>query len=135
VKAYTFDTQLHPADIEAGEVQLGTKPEGDQTALGSALEDVLRYEANKRLAGVVVLSDGAQRALSPRDLAPQTPARRLADLGYPLYAVTFGQARGASQSRDVALQDLLVNQTVFVKNELSVAGTARIDGFASQDIR
>ena len=101
---------------------------------GAALEDVLRREANKRLAGIIVLSDGAQRALVPRDLAPYMPARRLADLGFPLYAVAFGQARGAGQSRDVALQDLLVNQTVFVKNELAVSATVRIDGFANQDI-
>ena len=67
-------------------------------------------------------------------LAPQGPARRLADLGYPLYTFPFGQARGLGQARDVALKDLSVNQTVYVKNELTVHGTARIDGFAGQTI-
>ena len=83
----------------------------------------LRREAGKRLLGVVLLSDGAQRAYAPRDLAPQGPARRLADLGYPLFTFPFGQARGLGQARDVAVKDLFVNQTVFVKNELTVRGT------------
>ena len=64
----------------------------------------------------------------------KTPARRLADLGFPLYTLAFGQARGLGQARDVALKDLSVNQTVFVKNELTVHGTARIDGFGGQNI-
>ena len=66
--------------------------------------------------------------------APQTPARRLADLGFPLYACAFGQARGLGQARDVAIKDLVVNQTVFVKNELAVLANARIDGLVNQDV-
>ena len=71
---------------------------------------------------MILLSDGAQRAYAPRDIAPQGPARRLADLGYPLYTLAFGQARGLGQARDVAIKDLSVNQTVYVKNELTVHG-------------
>ena len=48
--------------------------------------------------------------------------------------LAFGQSRGLGQARDVALKDLSVNQTVYVKNELTVHGTARIDGFAGQAI-
>ena len=43
--------------------------------------------------------------------------------------MAFGQSRGLGQARDVALKDLSVNQTVFVKNELTVRGMARVDGF------
>jgi hypothetical protein len=134
VKVYTFDSELHPLDFSAGKLDLSHPPDGQQTAIGAALEDVLRREAGKRLAGVVLLSDGAQRAYAPRDIAPQGPARRLADLGYPLYTLAFGQARGLGQARDVALKDLSVNQTVYVKNELLVRGTARIEGFGGQSI-
>ncbi len=72
--------------------------------------------------------------MRPHDLAPQNPARRLADLGFPLYALAFGQARGLGQARDVAIKDLLVNPTVFVKNELAVQANVRIDGLVNQDI-
>lgn len=134
VKAYAFDAQAAPLELAGGQIQLGARPDGRQTAIGAALEEVLRREAGKRLSGVILLSDGAQRAYAPHDAAPQTPARRLADLGTPLYTFTFGQARGQSQSRDVALRDLLVNPTVYVKNRLTVGGTARLAGFANQQL-
>jgi hypothetical protein len=134
VKPYAFDADLHALEFSGGELDLGDVPQGDQTAIGAALEDVLRREAGKRLVGVILLSDGAQRAYAPRDVAPQGPTRRLADLGYPLYTFAFGQARGLGQARDVALADLVVNQTVFVKNELAVRGTARIEGFGNQPV-
>ncbi len=134
IKIYTFDADLHSLDFSQGKFDLGSVPDGQQTAIGAALEDVLRRESGKRLAGIVLLSDGAQRAYAPRDIAPQTPTRRLADLGYPLYTLAFGQARGLGQARDVALSDLSVNSSVYVKNELTVHGTARIDGFSGQGI-
>jgi hypothetical protein len=134
VKIYTFDANLHAMDFKAGETDLGAVPDGEQTAIGAALEDVLRREAGKRLIGVLLLSDGAQRAYAPRDLAPQGPARQLADLGFPLYTFPFGQARGLGQARDVTLKDLAVNPTVYVKNELVARGTARIDGFGNQPV-
>jgi hypothetical protein len=134
IKVYTFDADVRPLDFSQGTLDLAAPPDGQQTAIGAALEDVLRREAGKRLAGVVLLSDGAQRAYAPRDTPPQGPARRLADLGYPLFTFPLGQARGLGQARDVALKDLSVNQTVYVKNELTVRGTARVDGFAGQAI-
>ncbi len=113
-------------------MDLGKSAEGKETAIGAALEDVLRRESGKRLAGVVLLSDGAQQAYAPRDTQPQVPARRLNDLPAPLFTVTFGQDRSATQSRDVALSDLVCSPSVFIKNELSVAGTARINGLVNQ---
>jgi uncharacterized membrane protein len=134
VKVYTFDAEVQPVDFSAGQLDLGNTPDGQQTAIGAALEDVLRREAGKRLIGVVLLSDGAQRAYAPRDVPPQGPARRLADLGNPLYTLAFGQPRGLGQARDVALKDLSVNQTVYVKNELAVHALAQIDGFGGQAV-
>ncbi len=71
--------------MEEGRITLPKKPEGQQTAIGAVLDDVLRQEAGKRLLGVILLSDGAQRAYAPRDLPPQTAAARLKHLGYPLF--------------------------------------------------
>ena len=63
VKAYAFDAEAHPLVVEKGEISLPDQPEGRQTAIGSTLDDVLRREAGKRLLGVILLSDGAQRAI------------------------------------------------------------------------
>jgi hypothetical protein len=134
LRLYTFDADLHPLELTDRGLDLPSTPDGRQTAIGAALDEVLRGEAGKRLLGVVLLTDGAQRAYAPRDIAPQTPVRRLADLGFPLYACAFGQARGQGQARDVAIKDLVVNQTVFVKNQLSVLANARIDGLVNQDV-
>ena len=111
-----------------------TSPTGQQTAIGAALEDVLRREAGKRLLGVVLLSDGAQRAYAPRDLPPQTAAARLKHLGYPLFTFPFGQSRGLGEAQDVAVKDLVVNPNVFVKNELTISGQVRVDGYVNVDI-
>jgi uncharacterized membrane protein len=134
IKVYEFDADISPIEFSKEELALSESADGKQSAIGAALEDVLRREAGKRLAAVILASDGAQQAYAPRDVPPQTAARRLADLGAPLYTVAFGRERSASQSRDVAIADLLVNPTVYVKNELAIAGTLRVDGLANQDI-
>jgi len=110
-------------------------PTGQQTAIGWAIEDVLRREAGERLAGMVLLTDGAQRAYAPRDTPPQLAARRLVELGCPLYTVALGQSRGLGQVRDLALKDLISSQTVYVKNRLAVRATLRVDGFAGKRVR
>jgi hypothetical protein len=102
----------------------------DQTAIGAALEDALRASAGRTLAGVVVLSDGAQHAYPPRDVPPQAAARRLADTAAPLWSITFGQQRGAGQSRDAAVVSLAAGDKVYVKNALEVAGRVRLEGLA-----
>jgi hypothetical protein len=134
VKIYAFDENLAEVDFNARRLELDADPKGEQTAIGSALDEVLRREAGKRLAGVIMLTDGAQRAIAPRDLPPQTPARQLNDLGYPLYAVVLGQSGGLGQVRDVSLKDLLVDEAVFVKNELHVTGAVQAEGYVNQNI-
>ena len=134
VKAFTFDNQAHPAGGGDGKIELPEEPDGQQPAIGAVLEDVIRQEAGKRLLGVILLSDGAQRAYAPRDLPPQTAAAKLRHLGYPLFTFPFGQSRGLGQAQDVAVKDLVASPTVFVKNELSITGQIRVDGFVNRRI-
>ena len=63
VKVYAFDRDVSPLDFSDGKLDLGKSADGSETAIGSALDDVLRRETGKRLAGVILLSDGAQQAL------------------------------------------------------------------------
>ncbi|HWC89013.1 MAG TPA: hypothetical protein VG433_05150, partial [Pirellulales bacterium] len=63
VQPFTFDAELHPLDLGTRPLALGSRPEGRQTAIGAVLEDVLRQVAGKRLAGIILISDGAQRAI------------------------------------------------------------------------
>ena len=109
VKAYAFDEQVHPAEVADGKIALPERPEGRETAIGAALDDALRQEAGKRLLGVILLSDGAQRALAPRDLPPQIAAAELKHQGDRLFTVVFGQSRGLGEAQDVAVKELLAN--------------------------
>lgn len=131
VKAYAFDAETHPLDVLEGRVLLPESPDGPQTAIGSVLEEVLRQEAGKRLLGVLLLSDGAQRAAPPHDVLPQTAAGRMKHLATPLYTISFGQSRGMGQAQDVAVTELLADQTVFVKNELAISAQVRVDGYVN----
>ncbi|HET6882884.1 MAG TPA: glutamine amidotransferase [Pirellulales bacterium] len=134
IKFYEFGDEAHPIEYSPGKLGMSAAPEGLQTAIGSSLEQVLKAQAGKRLAGVILLSDGAQRAYAPHDLPPQIPVRRMADLGYALYAVPFGQGRGPGQTRDIALDELSVPATVFVKNQLPANALVRIEGFEGKDL-
>ncbi len=106
----------------------------DETGIGAAIEDGLRAAAGKQLAGVIVLSDGAQHAYAPRDIPPQTAARKVADVGAPLWSVTFGQQRGGGQARDAAVVNLTASETVYLKNVLEVSGRVRLEGLVGRDV-
>ncbi len=133
VKFYGFDAAARELELDGDRWKLPESPDGDESAIGTVLDDVLRRESRKRLIGVVLLSDGNQQ--SPRQsLPPQDPARRMADLGYPLYTIALGGDAGAGQSRDVAIKSLVAGPTVYVKNPLGVLAEIQIDGFANDEI-
>jgi uncharacterized membrane protein len=65
----------------------------------------------------------------------QQAARKVRDdFGAPLYTVTFGLAGDSAQARDIAIDRLDEQFTVFVKNELVVRGVVRVRGYAKQDL-
>ncbi len=135
VKVYTFDSQIMSVDLGEGKLDLGEDPPaGSTTAIGQAMEEVRKLHAANRLAGVVLLSDGAQQAFAPYNLLPQDAARRLAEIGCPLYTVTFGQANASAQGRDVAVKNLPDDLDVFVKNKLNVSSILRVTGLANQNV-
>ena len=134
VEVYAFDARPTSREMDpSGKIELPTDPQGAQTDIGQAIHDAVNQQAGKRIAGVIVLGDGAQRAHRPAvDL--QQEARELARLGYPLYTVTYGKPRDQSQARDVAVQNLQDQYSVFVRNELLVRGTIAVQGYANQPI-
>lgn len=139
VSRYAFSETLEPLvastnDPEVGSPQQGgqsTKPTGDQSALGFALQELLEREGGQRLRGVVILSDGAQRAAPPLDVAPQIVARQYAAESIPLYTFAFGQP-GGSDRADLAIEELLVSGTVFAGAPLRVSGQLRAEGYANR---
>ena len=138
IAVWAFDREARPVAATPDDpFPLGGWKRGetsDQTAIGAALDDAVRAAAGRPLAGVIVLSDGAQHAYPPRDQPPQGGARKLGDAAVPLWTVTFGQQRGGGQGRDAAVTNLSVGETVFLKNALEVAGRIRLDGLADREV-
>jgi hypothetical protein len=137
IARWRFDRDCRP--VAAGDPDplalgpRGEEPSGEETAIGAALDDAVRAAAGRNIAGIVVLSDGAQHAYPPRDVPPQTVARKLGEAGVPLWSVTFGQQRGAGQARDAALVNLAVGETVYVKNSLEVSARVRLEGLGDRE--
>lgn len=134
LKLFEFDQDVRPLSMEEGAVQLGDVPDGPQSALGSALDDVLQRESQQRIVAVLLLSDGAQRAFAPRDVPPQTVARRMAVDQIPLYTFTYGKPALGLQS-DLRVDDLLTNDVVFAETPTNIQVTVGADGYANQTFK
>ena len=133
IRAYAFDQRLHDADWKDVGFSLPENPEGDQTDIGSSLYDAVRREAGRRLVGVILMGDGSQNAFDP-GVEVIEAGRELQRLGFPLYGVPFGPVGDNEQSRDVAIESLPEQYTVFVKNEVEVRARLRIRGFVNLSI-
>lgn len=134
IRAYTFAESLDSVAVTDGSFRLPDQPTGEQSALGAALEELLEREGDERLRGVLVLSDGAQRAVPPLDAAPQLIARQFAAEAIPLYTFYFGQPGGSDRS-DLAIEDLLVSGTVFVDAPMRVSGQLHAQGYTNRNVR
>jgi hypothetical protein len=137
VEAWEFDRDTRRVEGKPGDpFPLGAwerRPDSGETAIGAAIETAVRTAGSRPLAGVILLGDGGQQAYPPRDLPPQTAARRLGEAAVPMWTVTFGQARGGPQARDAALVGMSVADRVFAKNTVEVSGRVRLDGFGDRE--
>jgi hypothetical protein len=131
VNAYEFDSQSRKVAIENGKIGLPAAANGDESAIGAAIGEALEHETNKRVLATLLLSDGAQRAIAPRDLPPQVAARRLSAENIPLYTFTFGKPGGRERA-DLSLDDLVTNETIFTDTPTEVRALLTANGYANQ---
>ncbi len=131
VELFQFDDTLRPVtDLEKLD---SLRPTGEGTTLGRSLGELLDNEASERLLGVILLSDGAQRAPPGADLAPQVAARRFALEGTPIFPFAFGTPSGGARA-DVAIDDLVASESVFAGTPTQVSGSLRVRGYANQTL-
>ena len=122
VRQFDFARDLVPHDKTLAE---GT---GDQTAFGNVFEKVLQETRDHRSLGLLLLTDGAQRAVPPFDADPLTSARRLGDSQIPVYAVVYGTSSLATASLDLAVEDVRVDPIVFEKKLVPISCKVRAQG-------
>ncbi|HEX5472790.1 MAG TPA: glutamine amidotransferase [Lacipirellulaceae bacterium] len=134
VAAYDFDRETSKLQIQNGEISLPVTANGDESAIGSAINDALGRETNKRILATLLLSDGAQRALAPRDTPPQVAIRRLVADNIPLYTFTFGKSGGRERA-DLSLNDMVTNETIFTKTPTEVRARLTANGYANQHVK
>jgi len=133
VSIHAYDAELYPVELAGQSLSLPESSDGEQTDIGSTPHEALQRQLGKRLAAVVLLGDGAQTAFDPT-VEIQEAGRELARLGYPLYTVAFGPPGDVVQARDVAVENLQDQYTVFVKNELPLRAALRVHGYVNQAI-
>ncbi len=127
---YGFGAEAAPAD--PAQVAKGLPPVAGKTDLLGALEAVAAGggRSTRRLAGALLVSDGADNAALADGLSG--PARaRLRALGVPVNAVSVGR----SAPRDLAVERLAVDDFAFVRNTVTVEATLRARGFAGEDVQ
>jgi uncharacterized membrane protein len=129
IKAYAFDADLKELTFSGGRVELPDSAEGEQTALGWAISEIVKREAPHRLVGVVLLSDANQRALVPRNDDPATVAARMKGRNQPVFGVLFGPGEAQVVQQDLVLESLRANDSVHMKNRLAITAEARVKGY------
>ena len=129
VELIGFADRLSPQpQSDSGSFQWKAQPDGEQTDLGQALADVVDRYQGKRVAAVVLISDGTQQAIMST-IAPQQAARLLDRRATPLYCIAIGRSRDQSQARDVAIENMDDEYSVFVKNEFVLRVGVRVQGY------
>lgn len=127
---YGFGGEVAPAD--PAQAVRGLEPAAGRTDLLGALEAVTSGAgaSSRRLAGALVVSDGADNAALADGLTGATRAR-LRALGVPVSAVSVGR----SAPRDLAVERVAVDDFAFVRNTVTVEATLRARGLEAQDVR
>lgn len=121
-----FAGEVTPTDAAAA--RRGLPATGGRTDLLGALQAAAAGSgAARRLAGVLVISDGADNAALAGGLTPAARAE-LKALGAPVNAVAVGRAA----PRDLAVERVAVDDFAFVRNTLTVEVTLRASGFGRE---
>ena len=126
---FRFDSKLGEARLEDKDA---AEPDGHETDLGGALLEAEKRvtQNSKRMARVVIFSDFA----SNYGINPLVAARQYRDHQIPAVTVGLGAENVGKGSRDIAVRDIVVPPTGFVKNRIEVKGTILARGFTGQPI-
>ena len=130
---YTYDRELRrlsDAGTETGAEegsQLPKEATGEVTDIGKSLAQLLSTQVDPPLSAIVWMGDGTQTA-SPATVEPQQLARQLTQLDIPLYLIGIGPRSETGKLRDIAIDGLPEQLTVFSSNQTTVAGLLQAKG-------
>ena len=103
-------------------------PSGFETRIGETLVRVIDQEPDGVLAGVIMLSDGANNA----GLDPAAACASLAQARVPVFAIGIGSERLPT---NVRIADILAPSRVFPGDRFAVTAYLQAQGFAGQTVK
>lgn len=121
-------------DGPASDRQLASRPEGQRTDLLTGLEKARDAGAGRPLAGLVLLSDGADNAElegDRRGLLSRQAIERLERLGVPVNTV---DVTSGDTFNDLAVVDVVSDEFAFVHNTLEIEVVLEAVGYASTTV-
>jgi uncharacterized membrane protein len=128
VEYLRFDRDVAPADPTAlAEGKL--EPKGERTDLVAAARGPAAG-GGRKLVGVVLVSDGADNVQLPTSQLAGKPREALESLQVPVSAVSLGGA----DLRDIAVEDVKVDDFAFVRNTVTVEARLTATGFEGRDV-
>ncbi|MBX3747260.1 MAG: VWA domain-containing protein [Verrucomicrobiae bacterium] len=118
-------TQGTPRGAVTGEgLALQLRADGRETALGTALRELLEREQGRPLGAVVMFTDGIRNAgMDPRELA-----ERMREAGVRIYPVGVG----TTAPRDLQVVELGAPEVAFARDEVPVTVRVLGRGYAGQ---
>jgi len=102
-------------------------PASPLTPIGDSLRDVINRKRGQPLAGVVLVTDGANNSGSQ----PREAAALLRAEGVPLYIYGVG----ITSPRDIIVANIFAPDVTFVKDEVAVTVRVRSQGLSGQSAR
>ncbi len=124
IRYLDFSDVLTPVD------SLSTDAQGEQTAIGSMLDQSLLEANREKLKWILLLSDGAQTAAAPLDLSPLDAATKIKDdAKHPVQVTTvvFG-TKNVQGAVDLSVEDIQVDPEPFAKTTVPVKARIRASG-------
>ncbi len=124
------------SDALTGVETLSHEAEGPQTAMGAILEQAMKEVSREQLVGLLLMGDGAQRALPPLEASPREVAGRIGNHPthrVPISTIVYGstELQGAV---DVSVEDVIIAPEPFVKTTVPVSARIRAFGAAGKEL-
>lgn len=130
--AFSFGVDLENAGATGDASALSSwlaqmDPKSTSTAIGDAVRDLIQRKRGQPLAGIFLVTDGANNHGS----APLDAARLAKQEGIPLYIYGVG----ITSPRDIIVGSLLTQEVAFVKDELPVTVRVRGQGLKGESAK
>ena len=115
-------------EVESSISPTALPPERQQTDLAAALDKVMSEMADKKLSGILLLSDGRNNGAR----SPEPLVRRLGSQQVPVSCIVLG---GEKPPLDAGIISVDAPETVATKDRMLVQAEVKLDGLAGKEVR